>query len=314
MKKFLLTFIALGLISSLSCLPSEVQRTRLENQRFFDIVGAITKLVNSLIQTVQNKLNDLVNQTGAIILQGIENIEKAITDAITDFSDQIKNVQEQLNALVNETVKPCLDGLNGEIIGVQNETLTNIALCYETGRTELDKISEYIANYTAKNNQEFQSVRDKIQECIAEPDFGDKIKCAVDASNTIRDAVINYAQNIDDTAKGIFSTITNSVNGTFVCIQNESDLGEDKLNEIVDHVTTCLSQEETTEEGTTTTESTTVENTSTTTEDLDTSTTELPTTSELTTTTEELTTTSTRELTTSTTEEPPTSGDGEGKK
>lgn len=123
-------------------------------------------------------------------------------------------MQAELDALINNQIKPCLEEVPEKIRNATIETAIAIRTCHEDGQSKLSLIQQDIKNYRDTKQSAINGAFAYIQSCSDEsdqPDFGDKIKCAIDASRNISSTVKVLQENISSTTEIISSRIRNSL-------------------------------------------------------------------------------------------------------
>ncbi|KAG5671793.1 hypothetical protein PVAND_001969 [Polypedilum vanderplanki] len=210
------------------------------DQRFFDITTAITNILNQLISTVSNTLNAFLNSTGSSILGGINTIENAVNQAISDFMQQIEDSRTEFENLITEELAHCFENMDIAFLNAKNETINGIFGCYNNSREIFMSISENIAIYGQNNSIIILNLKTKLDDCINTPAFEDKIKCAVELSAIIKITFIGLSENIANTANNIKDKIYSSINGSLTCIDEKLTNGQTELEQTLEDVRQCL--------------------------------------------------------------------------
>ena len=308
-SKMKFAVVLLIIVGSTFCGAISQKQVAIENERFFYLIGGISSMINQLIESVKAALNGLVVQTQTWIQNEIKTIEDIITNGINSFNQYIKDIKAELEVLVNEQLKPCLQEFRENIKAVEEETKREIKNCRDNGWKNLKTIQEDVENYKMIHHEAVQNLADFIDSCKNQPNFGDKIKCAVDASRLISTTIGVLRENIKTTTQIVSEKIKITVFQTRECIAEQLKNGQFLVQEIFEETRRCLKDGSTTTTETPETESTTTSEAEPTTS----SEVEPTTTSETdpTTTEAEQTTTSEVEPTTSSEAEPTTTSEAE---
>lgn len=237
MKLIVCIFVFI-LTSGYAQLPS--QELALENQRFIDIIGGLSSLTNQLVESVKQALRDLVNQTANWIQNEIYTIDKAIQDGINAFNQYVENVL----TIVNQQIKPCLAGAKEKVESIKEETKQSISTCHQQGLFKLMSIQDDIENYREINNSAIGNAFVFIQSCLNQPNFGEKIKCAVDASRNVSKTVEVLRENISETSHKIAAKIRGAVAETQKCVATAIRNGHQSIEDILDEVRECFTSTE----------------------------------------------------------------------
>lgn len=252
----LIIVLMIATLSLTYCTPTGTQQQfAKENQRFFDILSGIGGVINQLVESVNSSLNNLWGQTQTWIQNEISEVENAIANGITAFNQYIAQAQEEMDALINGQVVPCLNGVIERIQLARDETTNAINICHANGRDKLSTISQDIENYQKTKRESIEGMQAFIQFCVNEPSFGDKIKCAVDASRNISSTIGVLRENIANTTTIINAKINQVAQETHECVANELRQGQEKIQVILEDVRQCLEDAGTTTTAAQTTES-----------------------------------------------------------
>ena len=177
----LIVILVAGISVQCASVNLAAHQNQIQNQRFFDLIGGITSVIGQLIQQTQHTIENFRIQILQNITAQIVAFEMYLIDSGNAFQNYVEKVQAQIDALINGKIKPCLSGIPENIQIVREETRNNIQQCVEGGKLQLASIREKVQKYSIGTQQEIQKSQKIIDQCVQEPNFGDKIKCAVDA-------------------------------------------------------------------------------------------------------------------------------------
>lgn len=247
-------FVLLAIISSSVCETIENrQQTASDNERFLDIISGITAVVNQLIESVTIAFNDSAVEMTNLIQSEVLKIQNTLTNSIIAFNQYIEQSLVELDALIQEQIKPCLQNTQENIENVKENTKIAVEACQENGESKLSSIQLDIKAYEETNQRAVDAMSASIQSCVNETNFGDKIKCAVDASRNISSNVQIIRKNIANTTSLVLTEIREAVVETHECIANAIRDGHADVNQILVEARQCLEEatETSTNEGTT---------------------------------------------------------------
>lgn len=237
--KFVEIFFIVACFQAITCGPVNKHQVEVENQRSFDIIGGFLAVVNQLIATMTKALEDVEIKTRNWIQKEIGKIENAVANSINDFNQYIEQVKAELNALMNN-LNPCLEEVPEKIRNAKNETAIEIKACHEDGLSKLSQIQQDIKNYRDTKQAAINGAISYIQSCSDQPDFGDKIKCAVDASRNISSTVRVLQENIASTSEIISGRIRNALAENHECVARALQAGQLKIQVILEEARQCL--------------------------------------------------------------------------
>lgn len=236
MKFLIILLVFLGTQSSaFSTLTPSQQQVAIDNQRFFDILSGISSVINQLIESGKRALDNFCNQTQNLIENEASIIENAYTNGINAFNEYVAQVQAEA-----DQIQPCIEDIPEKIQNVREETRAAIKKCLENGRAQLQSIRDDIDNYRKINHEAIAGVQTFIEECVNRPSFGDKIKCAVDASRNISATVEVFRDNIENTKNIVVQKIREASASTHECIAQQIMNGQTKIKEILEEARQCL--------------------------------------------------------------------------
>ncbi|CAO1420836.1 unnamed protein product [Diamesa serratosioi] len=249
MKQLSIFFVILLAGVSVQCAsvdPVEL-RSQIQNQRFFDLIGGIASVIGQLIQQTTQAIENFRIQILENIAAQIASFEIYLIDTGNAFQNYVENVQAQIDALINGKIKPCLSGIPEDIQVVRQETRDNIEKCVEGGKLQLSSVKQEVEKYKVGTQLEIQKSQEIIDKCVQEQNFGDKIKCAVDAARIVSSAIARIRENISDTIETYRTSIGAILSGTMQCVTYEVQVGEAKMGAILENARQCLeATEETT--------------------------------------------------------------------
>lgn len=227
-----------GLDSQKFDIPTEVAEF-VASQKFGILTG-IAQLVHQIVEGVKNSLDDFAAQTQDWIQNQISVIEDAIVSSADAFNEYIQEVQRQIDSLVNGQLRPCLDGITEKIENVRQETKAARDNCREEGWSMLLSIQEDVDNYRQVNQELFNGTLHYIAACANQPNIGDAIKCAVDASRNISRSVAIFRENLRETTIVISEKFRTAAAETHECISSANAEGKQRIRDILDEARQCL--------------------------------------------------------------------------
>lgn len=248
--KFVEIFFFVACFQAITCGPMNKHQVEVENQRSFDIIDGFLAVVSQLIATVTKALEDVEIKTRNWIQEEIGKIENAVANSINDFNEYIEQVKAELDDLMNN-LNLCFEEVPEKIRNAKNETAIEIKACHEDGLSKLSQIQQDIKNYRDTKQAAINGAISYIQSCSDEPDFGDKIKCAVDASRNISSTVRVLQENIANTTEIISGRIKNALAENHECVTTALQAGQLKIQNILEDTRQCV--EDSTTEPTTAT-------------------------------------------------------------
>lgn len=243
--KILLVFLVFS-VAFVHCEPLYRRQSAAENERFVNIFGALTSVVHQLGESVKNALNALKAQTESWIQKAILDLTNSVENAINAF---VKQAHDELNAIINGQIKPCLGDVPDKVKIAIEETHLAIRVCHKNGWSKLSSIQEDINNYKNTNQKAVEGVIASIHSCVEEPDFGEKIKCAVDAARQISGALVVIRENIASTSTLVSTKIQEAVAEAYMCETMEIQTGQQKTESIFEDARKCIEDSGTTTEG-----------------------------------------------------------------
>lgn len=228
------TFLAI-LLCSVAVVDSAATPST-DNQKFIGIVNGLNVIAGQLIESVKNSLGELSVQTQNWIQNVTEEVESFIANSIYTFDQYIEEMQQQ----INEEIEPCLEDACEKIKNVKAEASGTIDACRSEGYLKLSTIREDIENYRQLNQKTFEGMVTFIQSCHEQPSFGDKIKCAVDASRNISSSVTVFQENVHNTTISVGETIRSSAEETHECIWAAVADAKSRIQIIIEEARQCL--------------------------------------------------------------------------
>lgn len=243
--KFVEIFLIVACFQVITCEPVNRHQVEVENQRIFDIIGEFLAVISQLIATVTKALEDVEMKTEKWIQEEISEIENAIANSIKAFNQYIEQLQAELDALINNQIKPCLEEIPEKIKNATIETAIAIRTCHD--QSKLSLIQQDIKNYRNTKQAAINGALSHIYLCSDQPDFGDKIKCAVDASRNISSTVRVLHENIANTTEIILGQIKSALAESHECVAAALQAGQLKIQKILKEARQCLEDPNTTE-------------------------------------------------------------------
>lgn len=158
-----------------------LQQSQIQHQRFFDLISGIASVIGQLIQQARHAIENFRSQILQNISDRIRAFENYLIDSGNAFENYVQNVQAQIDIMINGKIKPCLSTIPGDIETARQVTRNNIVQCVEAGKLQLSSVSDGVEGYKVGTQQEIQKSQEIIDKCVNEQNFGEKIKCAVDA-------------------------------------------------------------------------------------------------------------------------------------
>lgn len=222
---------------------STIPKNRKE-QQFFDVTSGLSALIGQMIASVQGSLHELTVQTENLIQTAIAEIDSTISSTVEAFGVYIQEVKDQIEKLINEELLPCLDRLLGEIDDAVKEVDAKIRNCRENAIENLSYIQKDVETYKKENQAAFEGTLAFVNECNALLDVGDKIKCIVDASRNITNAVAVFRENLSHFLTVVDERVTKVVADTKDCINSEVVSAQQAVSEIIVAAEKCLEERE----------------------------------------------------------------------
>lgn len=256
--KVLLLFLVFS-AAFVDCGPLSRQQSAVENERAFNILELFNTVISGLVESVKDALIKMRAEMDKLIQKEILLLAQAVKDGIDNFNQHVQQMRDQLDDLINEQIKPCLEDVRHQVNEVAERTKMEVYAC---GRKQLSAIQEYINKFQTINKESVKTVVKLIHACERVNDIGEKIKCAIDASREISNAIEVIRVNIATTSAEIPVKIDKAVAEYHYCISTKIQNGQQEVQEIFDKARQCLDQTETPEDTTGATEETeTPENT-----------------------------------------------------
>lgn len=208
--------------------------------RFFDIIGSIIAVIDQIVKQVQASLDNMQQQAGqtiANIAQQIQNFFEESAEAIQKFYNE---TQAEIESLIGDKILPCLEGKQQKIQGIKNQTILDIQKCNNESQSQLDQLDQDLEVYTNNTNEQIDGIRKSLRLCIEEPDFGEKIKCAVDASRVISNNVGQILENIGNATQLFISRGTAIGRDHRNCTSNARETGKNQTIAVINEIRNCL--------------------------------------------------------------------------
>lgn len=123
------------------------------------------------------------------------------------------------------------------------EVTAKIRNCREIAIENLSDIQRDVETYKKANQAAFEGALSFVQECNALLDVGDKIKCIVDASRNISNAVAVFRENLNHFLTVVDERVTKVVADTKDCINSEVVSAQQAVMEIIVAAEKCLERE-----------------------------------------------------------------------
>ena len=176
-----MVILVTGVSVNCASVDPALQQNQIQNQRFFDLISGIASVIGQLIQQTRHAIENFRNQILQNISDRLVAFEIYLIDSGNAFQNYVQNVQTQLDVLINGRIKPCLSSIPEDIQAVNQETRNNLEQCKKVFQIQLSKIQEQVEKYKVGTQQEIQKSQEKIDICVQEQNFGNKIICAIEA-------------------------------------------------------------------------------------------------------------------------------------
>lgn len=198
--------------------------------------------IDQIIRSIAASLDNVSESVREMIENEILNIQSAIINGINEFQNMINKVREEINERINEEIRPCFEGVPEKLEEIGNDTRSGVEVCRENERIELEVIQAEINEYRDQNKKLAEGSRQYIQSCFNQSNFGDAIKCGVDAirnttatvsairenNNIIREIYKNKVRQVQEEARE--------------CIRAEILEGRKKASEVFKEVADCIKE------------------------------------------------------------------------
>lgn len=177
---FMIILVA-GVSVQCASVDSALHQSQIQNQNIFDLISGIASVIGQLIEQARHAIENFRSQTLQNISDRLRAFETYLIDSGKAFENYVQNVQDQIDILINGKIKPCLSNIPDDIETARQMTRNNIEQCVEAGRSQLSSVKDEVEIYKVGTQQEIQKSQEIIDKCVKEQNFGEKIKCAVDA-------------------------------------------------------------------------------------------------------------------------------------
>lgn len=174
-------FLVAGVSVQSASVDPALHQTQIQNQRFFDLISGIASVIGQLIQQARHAVENFRSQLLQHISDRQAAFEAYLIESRIAFDNYVQNVQAQIDILINGKIKPCLSSIPEDIMASRQLTRSNVKQCIDGGKLQLSKIKDAVEGYKVGTQQEIQKSQEIIDKCVKEHNFGEKIKCAVDA-------------------------------------------------------------------------------------------------------------------------------------
>lgn len=172
-----------------------LQQNQIQNQRYFDLISGIASVIGQLIEQTNQAIENFRTQILQQITDRLQAFEVYLSASANAFQNYVLNVQAQIDVLINGRIKPCLSGIPDNIKTANHKTRQDINECLDNGKAQLALVGEGVEQYRIGTRQEIEKSQKKIDECVQEPNFGNKIICAIEAVIYLKFKIINTRFN-----------------------------------------------------------------------------------------------------------------------
>lgn len=197
MKLFSVFMVILVAGVSVQCVNVHpaLQQNQIQNQRYFDLISGIASVIGQLIQQTHQAIENFRTQILQNINDRLQAFEVYLVDSANAFQNYVQNVQAQIDVLINGRIKPCLSDIPDNIKAANLKTRQDINECVKNGKAQLALVGDGVEQYRIGTRQEIEKSQKKIDECVKEPNFGNKIICAIEAVIFLKFKIINARFN-----------------------------------------------------------------------------------------------------------------------
>lgn len=220
--------------------PNPQTETPDVQSKSFDIIGGIVSVVDQLANQARNSLDNLISQANQTATEISNNFQDFLAQSGQEFKNFTDNIQNGIETLIGDKILPYLMDIPTEFEKIRNEKSENIEKCMNDSKIRSDSINEEIAVYVNNTSDQIEAMRASVVVCIEEPDFGEKIKCAVDASRVIYSSIGKIFENIANATGTAISSFYSNSNQTLTCISSANEAGRNRTVLLLNQTRDCL--------------------------------------------------------------------------
>lgn len=213
---------------------------KIGNRESLDVTSSLSALIGQIIASVQASLHEMTVQTESLIQSALSEIDNTVRNLEAAVSVYIQEVKDQIDKLVNEEILPCLEGVLGEVDNVLTEATAGIRNCQEIATGKLTAIREDVESFKKVNQAAFEGALAFVHECSTLSNFGDKVKCIVDASRNMSSAVAVFRENLSHFISVVEARVGEVVAETKECVNNEVVLAQKAVSDTLVDAEKCL--------------------------------------------------------------------------
>lgn len=236
--------ISILLFSSVFAFNFDPDQDEIYSQKYGRNLSGFVAVIDQIVRSILTSLDSISKSVRDWIETEIRNFQTAVANAEKEFQNFVNRLQAEIEKAA-EDIRPCFDGAPEKFEEIGNDTRADVEACRASGKSKYEVIQGEINVYRDSNKKLLEGSGKYIESCFNKPNFGDAIKCGVDAVRNVSSTVSAIDEN-NKAVRTIYQTKVRQVRDeTRKCISDEISTARNEINAVIKEISDCIEEKRT---------------------------------------------------------------------